>query len=38
MRDGGWCSDAGNCRATYRFGYDQSYRNFNLGFRLLKGV
>jgi formylglycine-generating enzyme required for sulfatase activity len=38
MRDGGWCSDAANCRATYRFGYDQSYRNFNLGFRLLRDL
>jgi formylglycine-generating enzyme required for sulfatase activity len=38
IRDGGWCSDAGNCRSTYRFGYDQSYRNFNLGFRLLRDV
>jgi formylglycine-generating enzyme required for sulfatase activity len=38
MRDGGWCSAADNCRSTYRFGYDQSYRNFNLGFRLLRDL
>ena len=35
-RGGGWYSDAGRCRSADRNGFEPSYRDFNLGFRLAR--
>ena len=34
LRGGGWFSDAGNCRVSYRYGCGPGIRRCNLGFRL----
>lgn len=33
-RGGSWFLDAADCRSANRYGFDPSYRNFNVGFRV----
>ena len=35
FRGGSWCDASSYCRASYRFRYDPSNRNYFLGFRVL---
>ncbi len=38
MRGGGWLGDAGVCRSASRGSYDIEYRNYFLGFRVLREI
>src|SRR5207245_401701 len=36
IRSGSWHDNGSNCRAAYRFGIAPAYRNYDLGFRLVR--
>jgi len=38
LRGGGWLDLAQYCRSVYRYYLDPSYRNFNIGFRLVLSI